>query len=217
MNSKSSLALSPNGNGGWFKSMANAELTKNLLDDNIEWINVFSVDNVLQRIADPVFLGATIVNNNECGSKVVSKINPNEKVGVICQNNNKPFIIEYYEISQDMINKKNNKGNYVYGYGVTLNYLFRVDKLIKILDKEMPLHISKKSITYLNNDGDIIQSSSPNALTFETLALDMIYEMDNCLSFEVDRNKEFAPVKNKEGFDSIKTAQDLLTKNGYEL
>ena len=31
------------------------------------------------------------------------------------------------------------------------------------------------------------------------IVVDMIYLMDNCLSFEVDREKEFAPVKNATG------------------
>ena len=57
----------------------------------------------------------------------------------------------------------------------------------------------------------------PNAYKFETLALDLIHEMDDCLIFEVDREKEFAPIKNKEGIDSVDTARELLKKNGYVL
>ena len=41
--------------------------------------------------------------------------------------------------------------------------------------------------------------------------------MDNCLAYEVDREKEFAPVKNKEGVDSIDTARELLKKNGVQI
>ena len=58
---------------------------------------------------------------------------------------------------------------------------------------------------------------SPNAIKFETLALDLVHEMDDCLVFEVDREKEFAPVKNKTGIDSVDTARELLKKNGYAL
>ena len=60
MKSEDSLAMSPNGNGGWFKSLINAGLDKDLKDKGVEWLNVFAVDNVLQQIADPVFVGATI-------------------------------------------------------------------------------------------------------------------------------------------------------------
>ena len=41
--------------------------------------------------------------------------------------------------------------------------------------------------------------------------------MDDCLIFEVDREHEFAPVKNSTGVDSVDTARALLEKNGYTL
>ena len=43
------------------------------------YINVFSVDNVLQRIADPVFLGAVLTEGFLSGGKVVKKAYPDEK------------------------------------------------------------------------------------------------------------------------------------------
>ena len=45
----------------------------------------------------------------------------------------------------------------------------------------------------------------------------MIHLLDNCLSFEVVRNHEFAPIKNKTGVDSVESAQVLLKENGVEL
>lgn len=217
MNSPSSMALSPNGNGGWFSSMNRAGLLKEVFNSSIEWINVFAVDNVLQGIADPVFLGATIESGKMCGSKVVRKAFPEEKVGAICTENGKPHIIEYYELSEDMTYQKNEDGSLSYGFGVTLNYLFPISRLKETLDNKMPLHVVKKAVPYINEKVELINPTEPNGLKFETLALDLIHEMDDCLVFEVDREKEFAPVKNKSGVDSIDTARELLKKNGYEL
>ena len=42
----------------------------------VEWLNVFSVDNVLQKMADPVFVGATIEAGCVCGSKGSGKGRP---------------------------------------------------------------------------------------------------------------------------------------------
>lgn len=67
------MATSPNGNGGWYISLKKAGLTEVLENNGIEWLNVFAVDNVLQRIADPVFIGATIEKHCAVGSKVVRK------------------------------------------------------------------------------------------------------------------------------------------------
>ncbi len=217
MNTPNTLALSPNGNGGWFSSMNKAGLLKKIFDSPIEWINVFAVDNVLQGIADPLFLGATIESGKMCGSKVVRKAFPEEKVGAICKENGKPHIIEYYELSEDMRYQKNEDGSLAYGFGVTLNYLFPISRLKETLDNKMPLHVVKKVVPYINDNKELIYPLEPNGLKFETLALDLIHEMDDCLVFEVDREKEFAPVKNKTGVDSIDTARELLKKNGYEL
>lgn len=46
---------------------------------------------------------------------------------------------------------------------------------------------------------NFIKPESPNGYKFETLILDMIHMLDTCLPFEVERNKEFAPTKNKTG------------------
>ena len=45
----------------------------------------------------------------------------------------------------------------------------------------------------------------------------MIHMMDSCLPYEIVREKEFAPVKNREGVDSVDTARELLTKNGVQI
>ncbi len=217
MQSKSSLALSPNGNGGWFHSMDRAGLLDPIFHSGIEWINVFSVDNVLQRIADPVFLGATVDSGKMCAAKVVRKSGPNEKVGAICTENGKPHIIEYYELSEEMKHQTNADGSLAYGFGVTLNYLFPIQRLKETLDINMPLHVVKKAVPYMDEAGVIVNPTKPNGLKFETLALDLIHEMEDCLVFEVEREKEFAPVKNKMGVDSVDTARVLLEKNGYRL
>ncbi|RHR67124.1 UDPGP type 1 family protein [Coprococcus sp. AF16-5] len=214
---KGKVAMSPNGNGGWFSSLCKAGHLDKLTKYGIKYINVFSVDNVLQRIADPVFLGAVLTKGFLSGGKVVKKAYPDEKVGVLCTNHGKPYIVEYYELTDAMRDERDANGDYAYNYGVTLNYIFPVDRLMKIMNESMPLHIVKKAIPYVGEDGEIVKPSEPNGYKFETLALDMIAYMGTCLPFEVDREKEFAPIKNATGNDSIDSARELLKKNGYTL
>lgn len=212
-----SLAMSPNGNGGWYKSMLRAGLDQDIRDKGVEWLNVFAVDNVLQRIADPVFVGATILSGRVCGSKVVRKVSPHERVGAMCLENGKPSIVEYYELTDEMAEARDEKGTLLYGFGVILNYLFRVDKLNEIAGSNLPLHIVEKKVPYLDESGQMHKPEEPNAYKFETLILDMVYMMDNCLAFEVERKKEFAPVKNATGTDSVESARELLKKNGIAI
>ena len=212
-----SLAMSGIANGGWFKSLIDAGLDKDLKDKGVEWLNVFAVDNVLQQIADPVFVGATIESGCVSGSKVVRKCDPYERVGAMCLENGKPSIVEYYELTPEMAEAKNENGSLQYGFGVILNYLFRVDKLMAIAEKSLPLHVVEKKVPYIDENGTEHKPETPNAYKFETLILDMVYMMDNSLPFEVDREKEFAPVKNATGTDSVETARALLEKNGIEI
>lgn len=217
MESADSLSLSPNGNGGWFYSMSVTGVLNDVKARGVEWLNIFAVDNVLQRIADPVFVGATLDSGCVSGAKVVRKADPNEKIGVLCLEDGKPSIVEYYEMTDEIINSREENGELSYNFGVILNYLFRVDKLEEILNEKMQVHVVEKKIPYINENGVLVKPESPNGYKFELLVLDMIHLLDNCLSYEVVRDYEFAPIKNKTGVDSVESAQALLKKNGVEL
>ena len=211
------MSTSPNGNGGWFISMDRAGILDHVRESGVEWLNVFAVDNVLQRIADPVFVGATIEKNVEVGSKVVKKNAPDEKVGVMCLEDGRPSIVEYYELTDELMNAKDENGDPAYYFGVILNYLFKVSALEEIMAKQLPLHVVEKKIPYLDEQGEEQKPETPNGYKFEQLVLDMIHELNSCLPFEVVRNREFAPIKNKTGVDSVESARRLCEENGIVL
>lgn len=211
------LATSPNGNGGWFSSLVKAGYLDELHKRNTEWINIFSVDNPLQKMADPVFIGATIANGADSGSKVVRKAYPEEKMGVMCREDGCSSVIEYYELSDDMRNATDYNGTLLYGFGVILNYIFKLDKLEELLNKKLPCHIVEKKIPFVDDKNQLISPEEPNGYKFETLAVDVIRLMDYCVPFEVERQREFAPIKNLHGKDSLDSARELLELNGEKL
>ena len=213
---KGKLSTSPNGNGGWFISLKRSGLLDVVKGEGIQWLNVFAVDNVLQRIADPCFVGATIQKNCVVGAKVVRKNAPDEKVGVMCLEDGRPSIVEYYELTDELMNAKDENGDPAYNFGVILNYLFRVEDLERMMSS-LPLHIVEKKIPYLDENGQLVKPETPNGYKFENLVLDMIHQLDSCLPFEVVRNREFAPIKNKTGIDSVESARALLVENGVIL
>ncbi|MDE6363797.1 MAG: UDPGP type 1 family protein [Lachnospiraceae bacterium] len=217
MESADSLSLSPNGNGGWFYSMAVTGVLKDVKARGVEWLNIFAVDNVLQRIADPVFVGATIDSGCVSGAKVVRKADPEEKIGVLCLEDGRPSIVEYYEMTEEIINSREADGELSYNFGVILNYLFRVEQLEEIANQKMTVHVVEKKIPFIDENGTLVKPESPNGYKFELLVLDMIHMFENCLSYEVVRDYEFAPIKNKTGVDSVESARALLQKNGVEL
>ncbi|MBR3060378.1 MAG: UTP--glucose-1-phosphate uridylyltransferase [Oscillospiraceae bacterium] len=217
MGSRNAMFMAPNGNGGWYKSMARAGITEELRREGIQWLNAFAVDNVLQRIADPCFLGAVLDRGCACGSKVIRKAFPEEKVGVMCRRNGRASVVEYYELTPEMMEERNENGDLAYNFGVILNYLFRVDALDRFLGDEPILHLAKKKVPCLNAAGEAVQPETENGYKLETLILDLVEKMDSCLPFEVVREREFAPIKNRTGVDSIESARELLELNGVVL
>ena len=74
----------------------------------------------------------------------------------------------------------------------------------------MPVHVVEKKVPYMALDGSFIKPEEPNAYKFETLVLDMVHMMRDCLPYEVDRSYEFAPIKNLHGVDSLDSARELM-------
>lgn len=217
LESKTMPALSPNGNGGWYLSLKKAGLKEDLDKRGVEWLNIYAVDNVLQRIADPVFVGATIDAKVNCGAKAVFKNHPREKVGVLCYEDGVPSVIEYYELGEEMANATDEQGNLLYGYGVIMNYLFKVEQLEKSISQSIPVHTVQKKVQTVDEFGNEFKPQTENGIKFEVLAVDLVKYMETVLPYEVVREKEFAPVKNMTGVDSVESARELLKLNGVEL
>lgn len=217
METKGRISTSPNGNGGWFLSLKRSGLLEKVHELGIEWLNTFAVDNVLQRIADPVFVGATIASGCACGAKTVRKAAPDEHVGAMCLADGRPYIIEYYEMTPELLAEKNEKGDPAYNFGVIMNYLFRETDLERIVDEVLPVHVVEKKIPCIDENGEPVNPAEPNGLKFEQLVLDMVRELDSCLPIEVVREHEFAPIKNPTGIDSVESARELCRQNGIEL
>ena len=125
--------------------------------------------------------------------------------------------MEYYELTRELMNARDENGEPAYNFGVILNYLFHEKELENMMTSRMPLHVVEKKIPYLNEAGEFVNPQEPNGYKYESLVLDMIHQLESCLPFEVERNREFAPIKNRTGVDSVESARALLQANGVEL
>ena len=148
---------------------------------------------------------------------MVRKAAPDEKVGVMCLEDGRPSIVEYYELTEELMEARDKKGQPAYQFGAILNYLFRVRDLEEIVNNSLPLHVVEKKIPHLDENGVLIRPEAPNGYKYEQLVLDMIHELESCLPYEVVREKEFAPIKNRTGIDSVESARKLLAGNGVVL
>lgn len=138
-------------------------------------------------------------------------------MNLLCLEDGKPSIVEYCEISKEMDEARTSAGSLEFKYCVIQNYLFALDKLEEIINNLPIVHVVEKKIPYINENGELVTPTEPNGYKFELLVLDMIHMMDNNLAYEVAREKEFAPIKNLHGTDSVDSARELLKKNGVRL
>ncbi|MBE6601317.1 MAG: UDPGP type 1 family protein [Ruminococcaceae bacterium] len=217
MESTTRLASSPNGNGGWYVSLAESDCGKEMRERGIEWISLFGVDNPLQRFCCEEFIGASVRANASCAVKVVTKAYPEELMGVMCLEDGKPSMIAYAEMTDALRYATDENGNLLYTYGDILNMIFRVDELDRCMGAEMPIHIARKKIPYVDADGTAHSPTAPNGFKYEQFLFDAFRYMSSVFLFEVERSKEFAPIKNLTGADSVESARRMLTENGVTL
>lgn len=140
-----------NGNGGIYEAIKVNGILEDLKKQEIEWIFINSMDNVLCNFVDPLLVGLTIKQNHKIASKSVAKATPKEKAGVFCKMNGKPKVIEYTELPEEMAEERDENGELVYGELHIMLNLFHRSILEDLANVKLPYHIAFKKSGYLNN------------------------------------------------------------------
>ncbi|KAF9915122.1 UDP-N-acetylglucosamine pyrophosphorylase [Lobosporangium transversale] len=203
MESKSQIAVAPDGNGGVYAALRGTGVLANMAERKIEYLHAYCVDNCLVRVADPVFIGYCIQKNADCGAKVVRKKSPDEPVGVVCLRNATFNVVEYSEIDEEVAHRINPKnGQLAFGAGNIANHFYTVDFLNRVesFEGELEYHIARKKIKSLDfATGQVITPKQVNGMKLEMFVFDVFPFTQRMAVFEVDRREEFSPLKNAPG------------------
>lgn len=203
------IKLAADGHGGVFGSLAKNRYLEDMQARGIEWVFISGVDNVLAGLVDPISVGLAVTEGTMATGKSVVKRSPEEKVGVFCKKNGRPYVIEYTEITDEMANARDKNGELLYGESHILTNLFNIKALENIAQNKLPYHKAFKKAKYMDENGEIIKPEKPNAFKYEAFIFDAFESLDSMSILRVRREDEFAPLKNADGEDSPDTAREL--------
>ena len=200
------------GNGGTYSSLRASGCLADMKSRGIKWIFIGSVDNALLKMVDVTLLGMAIDQKVQIASKSVVKANPHERVGVFCRMNGHPKVIEYTELPEKMAEQRDRNGELKYGESHIMCNLYTIDAIEKISQETLMYHSAFKKNSYIDENGKEIIPTEPNSYKFESFIFDAFEFFDDIAILRGKREDDFAPVKNKDGVDSPKTAKELYEK-----
>ena len=196
-----------NGNGDVFRAFADAGLLEYLKGNNIEWIFIGGIDNILLDPTDPLFLGLTADKNFEVASKSLEKTDLTTNEWVFANVDSKPSIVDPKNLND--IYAKGSNGNLLYNQKNMLAHLFSTKAFEKLINVHLPYHRAFKKNDYINEEGVKVVATKPNSFKFEKFIFDSFKYFDNILLLQVKPEDEFAPIKSFTGNATPETALKL--------
>jgi len=210
--SRHELALSPNGHGGVVEALTQSRLLARLEKQGVKHLFYFQVDNPLVKIADPAFLGLHVQAGAELSLKVLPKLSPEERLGVVVEVGEKLRVIEYSDLPAELASKRNERGELELWAGSIAIHVFDTAFLKRLAESSaLPFHRAHKVVPHLDHAGCLSQPEKPHALKFERFVFDALPLARKALVIETSRREEFEPLKNARGENSPGTVRQAMS------
>jgi UDP-N-acetylglucosamine/UDP-N-acetylgalactosamine diphosphorylase len=212
------IALSPDGHGGTLAALAapGPDGSPSCLDEmrnrGIRTLFYFQVDNPLVQIADPAFLGLHRQADAEMSFKVIERLSPDEKLGVVVTVDGRPQVIEYSDLPPELAGRREPEGRLeLWAGSIAIHVLERpfVERIVG--EHQLPFHRAIKKVAYVDATGEIVKPTEPNAVKFEQFIFDALPLAQRWAIVETDRASEFEPLKNAVGADSPATVHQRMS------
>ncbi len=204
------LFLAPSGHGGVLSAFRDSGGLADARARGLAVLSYFQVDNPLARPADAFFLGLHALEGAEMSSKVVSKRDAHEKVGVLGRADGRLGCIEYSDLPAALREARDGEGQLLFRAGNIAVHAFDLGFLERITGSRLslPWHLARKGVQALDGTGRAVEREG---IKFETFVFDALGLAERTLTVEVDRALEFSPLKNAAGPDSPESVRrDLV-------
>ncbi len=203
------LLANPDGHGGSLKALHQSGLLRKLVDQGYSELFYCQVDNPLVKIADPRFIGFHRRADSEISTKVVRRVNAEEKVGIYGAVNGCPAILEYSDFAPEEYRAVDGEGKIRYWAGNIAVHVISLSFIERLNEKgfALPYH---RAVKEMEIRGAGRRPRKAKVWKFETFVFDAIPVARNTCCLEVNRQEEFAPVKNLKGIDSPETARAAM-------
>jgi UDP-N-acetylglucosamine/UDP-N-acetylgalactosamine diphosphorylase len=215
---KGHVALSPDGHGGTLTALAAPgpggapSCLDEMRERDVRTLFYFQVDNPLVKIADSAFIGLHRQADAEVSFKVIEKLVPDEKVGVVVRVDGRAQVIEYSDLPPELAERRSPEGNLELWAGSIAVHIFERAFIERIVGQlQLPFHRALKKVPYVDESGALVQPTGPNAMKFERFIFDALPLAERWTMVETDRAVEFEPLKNAMGPDSPATVRQRMS------
>lgn len=225
LQSKHQMAIHPNGGGGVFQALRDEGLLAQLKASGVEHVFIASQDNLLLRVADPLFLGLCATMKVKAGVKCVAKGDVTENLGIFCNRRppnydlapssvNKPHltpvVLEPPEMAADAKACLDGHGNVCFDAASICQFYFTMNAVCNVAEK-MPVtwHALRRRQPHINLKTGAVVSPPPGALNsfrLEMFVQDGLEVVHTALGLVVSPSEEWAYVKHPQGASSPATA-----------
>jgi UDP-N-acetylglucosamine/UDP-N-acetylgalactosamine diphosphorylase len=213
------VALSPDGHGGTLAALAapgpngSSSCLDEMRERGVRTLFYFQVDNPLVQVAEPSFLGLHRRAEADMSFKVVERLTPEEKMGVVVLVDGRPQVIEYSDLTPELAGRRAPEGRLELWAGSIAVHIFErtfIERLVGEL--RLPFHRAIKKVPFVDESGELVRPAEPNAVKFEQFIFDALPVAQRWSIVETDRASEFEPLKNATGPDSPATVHQKMSE-----
>jgi UDP-N-acetylglucosamine/UDP-N-acetylgalactosamine diphosphorylase len=209
LSSKESVTMHPDGNGGLLQALGKSGLIKTLESAGVTYLSYFQIDNPLALPFDPYFIGFHHQQQSQMSCRCTQKSYAAEKVNVFGEVGGRLRVLDHENLPIECTSITDISNNLRFGLADVAAYLFRLD-FIKAYCKgsrwtELPLHMARRVVNYINDDGFLVRPTEPNAVRLERYIYDLLALAEKTMLLEGRREEFYSPIKNAVGRDSLAT------------